>query len=100
VHLDVGEPESWQQALARCQHHFGPVDVLVNNAAIFLFRPLDQTERDQFERVLRVNVVGTFLGIQACARIMRARGGCAIVNVASTDSLKGRELIAAYATSK
>ncbi|MEZ4334172.1 MAG: SDR family oxidoreductase [Myxococcota bacterium] len=100
VALDVRRPESWHAAVARTVEAFGGLDVLVNNAAILLIAPLSKTSRDDFLRIVEVNQLGPFLGIQAVAEVMKARGGGSIVNVASSDGIKGMNGVVAYASSK
>lgn len=100
VHLDVGDEAQWQAAVATAEERFGPVSVLVNNAGILLFQALDKTEVADFERVLRVNVVGVFLGMKAVTPSMERAGGGAIVNISSTAGLTGLPFLGAYTASK
>lgn len=100
VHLDVSEESDWERAVALADETFGGVDVLVNNAAILLLKALDETRPEDFMRVLRVNQLGPFLGTKAVLPSMKARGGGSIVNIASTDGIKGMNGVAAYASSK
>ncbi len=99
VHLDVTRTEDWQAGVARTLEQFGGVDVLVNNAAILLLAPLTQISREQFLRIVEVNQLGPFLGIQAVFEAMKQRGG-SIVNISSTDGIKGMNGVSAYASSK
>ena len=100
VRLDVTSTESWVGAVRFAQEAFGPVDVLVNNAGVLLFKGLLQTTPEEYRRVIEVNLVGEFLGIQAVAPGMIARGGGAIVNISSVDGMKGANGLGAYASSK
>lgn len=100
VHLDVGDEAQWQAAVATAEERFGPVSVLVNNAGVLLFQALDKTEVADFERVLRVNVVGVFLGMKAVTPSMERAGGGAIVNISSTAGLTGLPFLGAYTASK
>ena len=74
--------------------------MLVNNAAILHLATLDATTPEAFEAVLRVNVLGAFLGIQACTPLLRAAGRASIVNIGSTDSISGTPATGAYTSSK
>ena len=76
------------------------IDVLVNNAGVFLAEPLATTSLAQFNKVLDVNVVGVFLGMRAVAAHMSARGSGSIINVSSLAGLTGGPLLSAYAASK
>ncbi len=100
VHLDVTRSEDWQAGVARTVEAFGGVDVLVNNAAILLLAPLTQIRREDFLRIVEVNQLGPFLGIQAVFEALKRRGGGSIVNIASTDGIKGMNGVSAYASSK
>ncbi len=100
VHLDVGRSEDWQAGVEATLARFGGVDVLVNNAAILLLAPLTQIRREEFLRVVEVNQLGPFLGIQAVFESMKSRGGGSIVNISSTDGIKGMNGVSAYASSK
>ena len=100
THLDVGDKDDWARAAGLAVEAFGSVDVLVNNAAILLLKPFDEIEPDEFMRIVRVNQLGPFLGMQAVLPVMKEHGGGSIVNIASTDGIKGMNGVAAYASSK
>ena len=100
VRLDVTCAQSWADTVRLAEDTFGPVDVLVNNAGVLLFKSLLQTTPEDYRRVIEVNLVGEFLGIQAVARGMIERGHGAIVNISSVDGMKGANGLAAYASSK
>ena len=95
-HLDVTQEADWAAALGALG---GPLDVLVNNAAVLHLATIDLTTRAAFERVLQVNLIGAFLGTQAALPALRASKGC-IVNVGSIDSVHGTALTSAYTASK
>lgn len=93
---DVADAADVASAAAR----FGPVDVLINNAAIWRFAALEDVPIDDFDAVLAVNVRGPFLMTQAFGRQMLARGGGAIVNVVSIGALHANPAVGAYSPSK
>ena len=99
-HHDVADEESWQRLVRATITHFGGVDVLINNAGILLMKGLLDIEKQEFERVLAVNLVGTFLGIRTTAPKIIERGGGAIVNISSVDGMKGSNSTGAYSASK
>jgi 3alpha(or 20beta)-hydroxysteroid dehydrogenase len=99
-HLDVTSSLDWAATVDDVAATEGRLDVLVNNAAILHLATIDQTSIAAFEDVMRVNVLGAFLGIQACAPLLRAAGRAAIVNIGSTDSISGTPATAAYTASK
>jgi NAD(P)-dependent dehydrogenase (short-subunit alcohol dehydrogenase family) len=89
VRLDVGDPASWATAVAAVTEHFGPVTVLVNNAGIWMGGGVADLTLADWERVIRINQTGPFLGMQACIPGMRAAGGGAIVNISSRSGIVG-----------
>jgi 3alpha(or 20beta)-hydroxysteroid dehydrogenase len=95
-HLDVSEEDDWASALDAT----GPVTVLVNNAGILHFSPLAETSLADYERVIRVNQIGTFLGMRAVVPGMIAAGGGSIVNTSSIEGLAAAPLLVAYTASK
>jgi 3alpha(or 20beta)-hydroxysteroid dehydrogenase len=100
AHLDVGDESAWPEIVALAVETFGHLDVLVNNAAIHHIVRIEDETLESFERILRVNLVGTFLGMRACAPALRASGRAAIVNISSTAGLLGYSGHGAYGASK
>ena len=99
VHLDVGDEDDWRRAI-EAAGDFGGLDVLVNNAAIYRPAAIVDTTLDEYMAVVRVNQVGTFLGIRSAIEPMKARGGGSIVNVSSIDGLGSKNGLMAYSASK
>jgi 3alpha(or 20beta)-hydroxysteroid dehydrogenase len=100
VRLDVSSEADWAQAVERTLARFGGLSVLVNNAAILQMKPLEETTLADFERHVRVNQIGPFLGMRAVLAALKAGGGGSIVNVSSVDGLGAKPLIVAYAATK
>jgi 3alpha(or 20beta)-hydroxysteroid dehydrogenase len=98
--LDVTDEDRWGRVVADVLAAEGALHVLVNNAAVLHLATVDATTTDAFERLLRVNVVGPFLGIRTCLPALRATGAGSIVNVGSIDSVQGAALTGAYTASK
>ena len=87
VEVDVGSPESTRALAERAASHFGGIDFLVNNAAIFGGMKLAgyiEVDWDYYTRFMNVNVNGALLCARACVPHMRKRGAGAIVNQSST----------------
>ncbi|WP_007024621.1 glucose 1-dehydrogenase [Saccharomonospora iraqiensis] len=99
-HLDVTDEAQWSAVVARTVAEFGSLDVLVNNAGLLHFAELEHTALADYERVVRVNQTGTFLGMRSVVEPMTAAGGGSIVNVSSVEGLAGMPLVSAYTASK
>jgi 3alpha(or 20beta)-hydroxysteroid dehydrogenase len=99
-HHDVASEADWERTVAAAVARFGGVDVLVNNAGILMMRGIMETSKQDFERVLGINLVGSFLGIKSVAPKIIERGGGAIINISSIDGLKGSNAVSAYSASK
>ena len=100
LHLDVREPAEWAKGVAAATEQFGGLDVLVNNAAILDVGSIADMDIELLTRLVMVNQVGAYLGIQAAIEPMKARGGGSIVNVASIDAMEGSNGVAAYTSTK
>lgn len=103
VQTDVGSPGSVRAAVAAIQAELGPVEVLINNAAIFTplaRRPFDEIPVEEWEQVMRVNVTGTWLCASAVAAGMRKAGWGRIINISSSTVPIGLPLFMHYVTSK
>jgi NAD(P)-dependent dehydrogenase (short-subunit alcohol dehydrogenase family) len=97
---DVADASQVRAAADETVARFGRIDALVNNAGIAVFKPLLETTQEEWERVLAVNLTGPFLLTQACAPLMLANSGGAIVNIGSISGLRASTLRVAYGTSK
>ncbi|MBW2245297.1 MAG: SDR family oxidoreductase, partial [Deltaproteobacteria bacterium] len=98
--LDVSSEDDWTQAVRAAEEQFGGLHVLVNNAGILHMAALEDTSLADYERVIRVNQIGTFLGLRAATPALRAAGGGSIVNVCSVDGVSAKNGEIAYASSK
>ncbi|MFI5825833.1 SDR family NAD(P)-dependent oxidoreductase [Streptomyces sp. NPDC051578] len=100
VRHDVTDPDGWATVVHEAVTAYGTVSALVNNAALWRTAHVEQQGLADFEELLRVNLLGPFLGIQAVAPLLRAAGGGSIVNVSSTAGLVGIPGHAAYGSTK
>jgi 3alpha(or 20beta)-hydroxysteroid dehydrogenase len=99
IPMDVRKESDWARAVEAAAA-YGPLNVLVNNAAVTHFASLTETTLEDFERVVAINQTGTFLGMRSCAEPMKAAGGGSIVNVSSIDGLQAKNGLVAYAATK
>lgn len=100
VHLDVTEADQWDAAVATAVEAFGTLNVLVNNAAIVALGKIGQFDMAKWQKVIDVNLTGTFLGMQAVVEQMKAAGGGSIINVSSIEGLRGAPMVHPYVASK
>ena len=97
---DVSRAEDSEALVAHVVARFGRLDFAHNNAGIGVHALLADTEDEDFDRVVAVNLRGTFLGMKHQIRQMLRDGGGAIVNTASNAGLRGVKQIGAYAATK
>jgi 3alpha(or 20beta)-hydroxysteroid dehydrogenase len=97
-HLDVSAEEEWDAVVGEAVQTLGGLHVLVNNAGVLHFSALTDTTLADYERVVRINQFGCFLGMRAAARVMGAGGS--IVNVSSVEGIAGMPMVVAYTASK
>ncbi len=99
-HLDVTDADGWATVVAQAEEAWGPVKVLVNNAGIVVFGPIDTLTPSAWQRAIDVNLTGVFLGMHAVLPSMKQANGGAIVNISSTAGLQGYANLGAYVASK
>ena len=97
---DVASEEQWRQVLAAAKEHFGGIDVLVNNAGIYVISPLAETTLELWNRLFSINVAGVFLGAKHVVPYLAERGGGSIINLSSVAGLLGVAGHACYGASK
>jgi 3alpha(or 20beta)-hydroxysteroid dehydrogenase len=100
LHHDVGDEASWAAAVALAVDTFGGLDTVVNNAGIWRTRRIEDEDVAGFERIIRVNLLGTLLGIRAAIAPLRARGGGSIINISSAAGMQGIVGHGSYGASK
>ncbi|MFD8148081.1 SDR family NAD(P)-dependent oxidoreductase [Streptomyces sp. NPDC059708] len=100
VRHDVTDAGGWAGVVREAVAAFGTVSALVNNAALWRTAHIEEQSPEGFEELLRVNLLGPFLGIRAVAPVLRAGGGGSVVNVSSTAGLVGIPGHAAYGSTK
>jgi NAD(P)-dependent dehydrogenase (short-subunit alcohol dehydrogenase family) len=89
VELDVTREESWVTAVASVVDTLGGIDVLVNNAGIGDWDPIEQTTLETYMATVAVTQVGTFLGLKHCGPHLRRSGTGAVVNMSSIFAMSG-----------
>ncbi|NRB39710.1 MAG: glucose 1-dehydrogenase [Pseudomonadales bacterium] len=99
VKLDITDPEQWEAAVAVAEA-MGPLNILVNNAGILVFKPIIEQSMEDFNKVLNINLTGCYNGIRAVIEPMKRAGSGSIVNISSIDGLQAKNSLSAYAASK
>lgn len=99
VHMDVSKEEDWVTAVSAAKS-LGTYNVLVNNAAMLLYKSLSETTPEEYLKVVSVNQLGTFLGIQSAIPSMKEAGVGSIINVSSIDGLHSSAGLCAYSSTK
>jgi len=104
--IDVASPDSARAAVDFTVKKFGRLDVMVNAAGVIKRQPTLEMPLEEFERIIRINLIGSFVVSQAAARVMKdqpadARGirGC-MIQIASASSFAALEGVCAYGCSK
>lgn len=97
---DVSSRVDWARIVAHVVRRCGRLDLLFNNAGFNVHKPIVDHTEEELMGLLRVNLVGTFLGCQAAIPVMIRGQGGAIVNNASTHALLGFPAVPGYSAAK
>ena len=96
---DVADPDAVEAMVAGVSDWSGQIDVVVNNAGVADFGPIEETDFARWRQVMATNLDGVFLVSQACIPALKQTKG-ALVNIASISGLRASTLRVAYGTSK
>lgn len=86
---DITNPDDVKNVVERTVERFGRIDILVNNSGASWGAPAEEMPLEAWQKVLNVNVTGTFLMSQAAGKVMLEQGSGKIINIASVAGLKG-----------
>ena len=100
LHLDVTQESSWVAFVNTAEKRFGKVNVLSNNAGIYLHKPLTEHSVEDFHHITNVNQLGVLLGMKTVVPAMERAGGGSIINFASIYGLVGAGISTAYQGTK
>ena len=100
VSLDVTKTQDWDAAVSTTLATYGRLDVLVNNAGIIEFGPIDVMSHEQWHAVIDVDLHGVFNGIKAAIPALKEAGRGSIVNVSSVSGLHAYPAVSAYVAAK
>jgi NAD(P)-dependent dehydrogenase (short-subunit alcohol dehydrogenase family) len=97
---DVSRELEWIDVANAALERFASVDVLLNNAGIFVLKALADTTLDEWERLMSINVTGVFLGMKHVMPLMARAGKGSVINVSSVAGLVGSPRSTMYSASK
>ncbi|HMJ92033.1 MAG TPA: SDR family oxidoreductase [Candidatus Acidoferrum sp.] len=95
---DVGDEHQVEATVKTALDHFGRLDIIVNNAGLMVFKPLEEQTTSDWEHVLRVDLLGAFYFIRQA--FLHMNPGGSIVNVSSIHAIETTPLVSAYAAAK
>ncbi|ANZ58667.1 3-beta hydroxysteroid dehydrogenase [Fructilactobacillus lindneri] len=98
---DVSNSERWTEIFAETKDDFGPVTTLVNNAGIGIGKSIEETTDEEWQKVIGIDLTGTFYGIREGIRQMKNKNnGASIINISSIEGIVGDPILGAYNASK
>lgn len=100
LQASITDREQVKAAVAKLRQTFGPVTIVVNNAGITGFVPFEELTDAQWDKMMEVNVKGTFIVTQVVLPDMKAANWGRIVNISSSSAQSGSKLMAHYSASK
>jgi 3alpha(or 20beta)-hydroxysteroid dehydrogenase len=98
--LDVVDADQWADAVTFAESHFGALNVLVNNAGILNWGPLDAYSAELWTRTIAINLTGPFLGMAAAVPALKRARPASIINISSAAGLRGVAAAHGYTASK
>ena len=87
--MDIASKQSVDAGFAQFMERFGQLDILVNNAGIYIFTTFEDCSEETWDRLLDVNLKGTFFCCQAALPIMKSKGAGVIINMSSLAAKTG-----------
>ncbi len=99
-HHDVTDEAGWRKAVAQAEQIFGRLDILVNNAGIVFTGNVEETEPDDWRRMMNINLDSVYLGCRTALPVMRKYSPGSIINISSVSGLIAGYNTAAYNAAK
>ena len=100
IETDIADPVQVKSSIETAASFLGSVDILVNNAAKFIFGAVEDVSQDQWEDILKVNVIGYSTCVKEALTHLKKSGKSAIVNLASVSSIIAGPKFVPYNTTK
>lgn len=99
IHVaDISDPQDVDRLVSEVAERWGRLDILVNNAALFMSGPMALMRVEDYERILKVNLIGTIIVTETCRPYLERRGG--VITIVSAAGLLPAPHLAPYAVSK
>ncbi len=97
---DTSDESSVRELIAAATNEIGPIDILINNAAAFVFGKVEEVSASDWQRVFGVNVIGYANCVREALPSFRSQGGGSVVNIASVSSYIAQPEFVPYNASK
>ena len=97
---DVRKEKDAKRIVRHCLRHFGRIDLLINNAGVAAYKPVEETSEREWDDILDTNLKGIFLFIRHVVPVMRTQGRGMIINISSALGVEGEANFSAYCASK
>jgi 3alpha(or 20beta)-hydroxysteroid dehydrogenase len=98
--LDVTRRDDWKSVVNDTVRHFGKLNVLVNNAGIARFAPIDENDWEDWDKTIAVDLTGAYNGIRASVEALKKSAPASIINISSTAGMQGYRSLSAYSAAK
>lgn len=100
VKQDVSQEADWETVVKKAKEAFGRIDILFNNAGIYVIKPIPEITMDDWNRMMGINVTGVFLGLKHVLPEIEKTGSGSVINASSIAGLKGSPGHLMYGASK
>lgn len=100
IEHDVSKEEDWKYVVSKTKEQFKKIDVLFNNAGIYIIKPIPEIELDTWNNLMNINVTGVFLGLKHALLEMEKNNVGSVINASSTAGLSGATGHLLYGASK
>ncbi len=97
---DVRKEADVKKVVGGCLKHFGRIDILINNAGIAAYKPIEETSEREWDNIIDTNLKGTFLFVRQVLPVMKKHGSGTIINISSGLGVEGEAGFSAYCASK